>query len=453
MRLSPSYIIGIITQCLLCYTEASSITYQLFNSTINPNYSVRYVQPSLCDDSITQYSGYLDLGYNTHYFFWFFESRSQSEDVPLTVWLNGGPGCSSMLGLYAGMGPCRPAEDRSGSIYNPYSWSEYSHLLFIDQPSGTGFSYGNVSVATVQQGSSVFYDALQLFYEAFPMYRVSLFHLFGESYAGRYIPFYAEYIIEKNKYALESQFIPLVSVGIGNGWINPLIQYQYSSVISCDSSYGSVLSDITCSEMRNNTVLCMDKIAECYKTNKVADCLYSSLYCEEIVDNLFLSSGRSYYDIRKSSNASSPDGYIQLLNDPLLQTEIGVDNVKFEQCSDDVYLLMYNAGENVRDSSAPLISLLNQDIRVLLYVGDADYLCNWYGVYALTEALEFNGTVSYREQSLQPWMSEEREMGQIKSSDLLTFIRVYESGHVVTYDQPEVSLSMFAKWISYTSLS
>lgn len=88
----------------------------------------------------------------------------------------------------------------------------------------------------VEEGATLFYEAIQLFYEAFPQYSKLPFHLFGESFAGRYIPYYADYITQQNLQLSAAEFtnsalasnsqklIPIDSVGIGNGWINPLIQ-------------------------------------------------------------------------------------------------------------------------------------------------------------------------------------------------------------------------------------
>lgn len=88
----------------------------------------------------------------------------------------------------------------------------------------------------VGEGATMFYEAIQLFYEAFPKYSALPFHLFGESFAGRYIPHYADYIVKQNLQLSTSEYsnsalssnsqklIPIDSVGIGNGWINPLIQ-------------------------------------------------------------------------------------------------------------------------------------------------------------------------------------------------------------------------------------
>lgn len=66
-----------------------------------PGYALRVTEPKLCDSGVKQYSGYLDVGQDKHFFFWFFESRRKPSKAPVVLWLNGGPGCSSTTGLRA----------------------------------------------------------------------------------------------------------------------------------------------------------------------------------------------------------------------------------------------------------------------------------------------------------------------------------------------------------------
>lgn len=112
-------------------------------------YPVRYkeVPPGICEqrDDIKSISGYVDISADQHMFFWFFEARNvDPTTAPLTTWINGGPGTSSMVGLFQEMGPC--AINALGNVVNnPYSWTNASNLLFIDQPVQTGFSYSTTT--------------------------------------------------------------------------------------------------------------------------------------------------------------------------------------------------------------------------------------------------------------------------------------------------------------------
>lgn len=129
------------------------------------NLTIRYKEPGkegVCETTpdVKSYSGYIDLDANTHTFFWFFEARNNPREAPITLWLNGGPGSDSLIGLFQGLsatilafrrrltrphlelGPCNVTENLTTTV-NPYSWSEVTNLLFLSQPLGTGFSYGS----------------------------------------------------------------------------------------------------------------------------------------------------------------------------------------------------------------------------------------------------------------------------------------------------------------------
>ena len=112
-------------------------------------HGVRYkeVPAGICEqrNDIKSISGYVDVSANEHIFFWFFEARNADPTTaPLTTWINGGPGTSSMVGLFQEVGPC--SIDADGNVIdNPYSWTNASNLLFIDQPVQTGFSYSTTT--------------------------------------------------------------------------------------------------------------------------------------------------------------------------------------------------------------------------------------------------------------------------------------------------------------------
>ncbi len=83
------------------------------------------VENGLCDATVKSYSGYfgVDSGVDKNYFYWLFESRATPASDPLVMWLNGGPGCSSELGLLTENGPCTVNAEGTDTINNPYSWN------------------------------------------------------------------------------------------------------------------------------------------------------------------------------------------------------------------------------------------------------------------------------------------------------------------------------------------
>lgn len=93
------------------------------------------------DPRYKSYAGYVDVAVDKHIHFVFYETRRGNPgDAPLTIWINGGPGSSSMIGQFQELGPC--GVDYNGNVFNnPYSWSEVSNMIFIDQPAQVGFSY------------------------------------------------------------------------------------------------------------------------------------------------------------------------------------------------------------------------------------------------------------------------------------------------------------------------
>ena len=151
----------------------------------------------LCDPSSKSISGYVDIkgskydenGEDKHLFFWMFEKRNQDENVskeeiPFIVWLNGGPGCSSTMGLLTENGPCSVNPDGKSTTVNPHSWTEAAHVLWLDQPAGVGFSYGSETDSGEAMVSEDAYYFFQAFFQTHPEYAKSPLYIFGESYAG-----------------------------------------------------------------------------------------------------------------------------------------------------------------------------------------------------------------------------------------------------------------------------
>ena len=145
------------------------------------------VGDGLCDAAVKQHSGYYQLTDNKtddHYFYWMFESRSKPKTDPFILWLTGGPGCSGMLALLNENGPCTvTADSMPNTVNNPFSWTNNATVLWIDQPTGVGFSYGASGDYDHDEKGvrDDVYNFLVDFFAAHPEYADLPFYVFGES--------------------------------------------------------------------------------------------------------------------------------------------------------------------------------------------------------------------------------------------------------------------------------
>ena len=176
------------------------------------------------------FSGYHAVHNNQrHLFYWFFESRNDPSTDPLLIWLTGGPGCSSMLALMVENGPYHVQSDMS-LTENPYSWNNNASVIWIDQPSSTGYSYDSAGGELVYDEDTIandLYEFMQYFLGNNTKYSKLDFYVTGESYAGHYVPHFARTIFDNNnKLAPGAIEINLQGIAIGDGLVDPENQYE-----------------------------------------------------------------------------------------------------------------------------------------------------------------------------------------------------------------------------------
>lgn len=113
----------------------------------------------------------VDPNTNGNLFFWHYQNRHIANKQRTVLWLNGGPGCSSMDGALMEVGPYRLKDDQTLEMNNG-SWDEFANLLFVDQPVGTGFSYANTDsyLHELDEMAAHFMIFLEKFFGLFPEY-------------------------------------------------------------------------------------------------------------------------------------------------------------------------------------------------------------------------------------------------------------------------------------------
>jgi cathepsin A (carboxypeptidase C) len=100
------------------------------------------------------------------------------------------------------------------------------------------------------------------------------------------------------------------------------------------------------------------------------------------------------------------------------------------------------------DLSSKVTQILNSGLDVLVYSGDKDFICNWRGGEAWTNAVDWEGKDAYLNQTYQDWKVDEKVAGELKSYKNLKFLRVYDAGHMVPMNQPEAALAMLNEFTS-----
>ncbi|KAF7998771.1 hypothetical protein HF325_006836 [Metschnikowia pulcherrima] len=414
-----------------------------------PNHKLRVkaTPEDLGIDSVKQYTGYLDVeDEDKHFFYWFFESRNDPKNDPVILWLNGGPGCSSLTGLFFELGPSSITAKLQPK-FNPYAWNNNASVIFLDQPVNVGFSYLSKSVTnTVAAGKDV-YAFLELFFKQFPEYKKLDFHIAGESYAGRYIPVFAAEIMDHPERSFD-----LKSVMIGNGFTDPLTQYQYYQPMACgEGGEPSVLMPAQCQNMARDIPRCTALIEACYNSGSVFACVPASIYCENAEVGPFAKTGKSAYDMRKECKGSGLcyeelqyiDDY---LNTPAVREKLGVEVEAYQSCSNDVFNNFLFTGDNMKPSHQNVAELLELQIPVLIYAGDKDFICNWLGNQAWADKLSWTGHEMFLQQPTRNWTVNGTTAGEVKNHKNFTFLRVFGAGHMVPFDQPENALNMVNRW-------
>ncbi|KAK4190436.1 putative carboxypeptidase Y precursor [Podospora australis] len=415
------------------------------------NLRVKAVDPSkLKVDSVKQYSGYLDDEANDkHLFYWFFESRNDPKNDPVVLWLNGGPGCSSLTGLFLELGPSS-IDKKLKVVNNEFSWNNNASVIFLDQPVNVGYSYSGSSVSnTIAAGKDV-YALLTLFFHQFPEYAKQDFHIAGESYAGHYIPVFASEILSH-----KNRNINLKSLLIGNGLTDGLTQYEHYRPMACGKGgYPAVLDESECRSMDNALPRCQSLIQNCYDSGSVWSCVPASIYCNNALIGPYQKTGQNVYDIRGKCEDSSNLCYSALgwisdyLNQKSVMDALGVEVSGYESCNFDINRNFLFQGDWMQPFHRLVPNLL-KEIPVLIYAGDADYICNWLGNQAWTEALEWPGKKDFNKAAIKDLklVDADKEYGKVKAAGNFSFMQIYQAGHMVPMDQPENSLDFLNRWL------
>ncbi|OLL22568.1 Pheromone-processing carboxypeptidase KEX1 [Neolecta irregularis DAH-3] len=462
--------IGIlVTRLRLLLLLLSSLSFS-FSKTAS-EYHVKSIPGQPPDFHPKMHAGHIELDAtkNANLFFWSIENRHLADRPRTIIWLNGGPGCSSMDGALMEIGPFRTTS-ADELRENKYSWHQFAHLLFVDQPYGTGFSYINTDsyLHDLDEAASAFVDFLDKFMDLFPHFEDDDIYISGESYAGQYIPHFAKALLHRNESTSSHRKFNIKGLLIGNGWMDPKTQYpaylSYSlqnGIIDNSTEGFAAINDKStqCAlSLENNFSISsptceaiLTMILDATKTDENGKSMCTNFYDHRLKD-----------DFPACGNNWPPDlaNLVPYLRKDDVKSALHINADKktgWVECAGGVTSTF--KASNSRPSSELFPELLQQ-IPIVLFNGDKDIICNHIGIENMIHNMEWGSSKGLQDSAgvwapRERWFIDTEEVGYWQYSKNLTNILFFNASHMVAFDYPDRALDMINRFmgVNVTSLS
>jgi serine carboxypeptidase-like clade 2 len=398
------------------------------------------------------YSGYLNIENNRKLHYVLVESESSPASDPIVLWLNGGPGCSSLLGFLEEIGPYAFSEDGKGES-NEYTWNKSANIIYLESPSGVGFSPASGSIETSDLLTAKDnLSAVLSFFEKFPEYKGRDFYLTGESYAGIYVPYLASSIIDYNDTNSNNK-INLKGLLLGN----PVSDWSYEGEKAMiDFSFTHALYSME--QRKDYEHSCLNKYNE-------EDCKNAKNSIYNSIKGIFI------YDIyrdcippKKSSNrqltggnkldyllpliepCSGSKGEFNLtsyFNKPDVKVAFHVDNIEYKNCNYDI-LQKYTFSDIGSINIYP--KLISNNLRIMIFSGDSDLVVPYTGTLNWINKLNLPIVSPWRYWGLD--LDKEFLAGYVQEYTGLTFVTVRKVGHMVPQWKRKEAYKIFSSFIN-----
>ncbi|XP_027153567.1 serine carboxypeptidase-like 50 [Coffea eugenioides] len=387
-------------------------------------------------------SGYLEVNSTTGsaLFYTYYEAQEPATPLcqtPLLIWLQGGPGCSSMLGNFYELGPWLVSSNVSVKP-NPGAWNRIFGLLFIDNPIGTGFSIAASPQEIPRNQHDVakhLFIAIKKFIKLDDLFKTRPIYVAGESYAGKYVPALGHYILTKNAMLPVSSRVNLAGVAIGNGLTDPATQ---TTTHALNAYYSGFINDKQ-KEVLENLQKEAVELVQIGNWTGAADARH--IVFKTLLDMTGLA---TMYDFRRL--VPYQDYLVaEFLTNSEVKKALGAkEDIVFKDCSEVVAEAL---NEDHMKSVRYMVDYLVQETKVLLYQGQCDMLDNVVSNEAWVKKLKWEKMREFLEAEKKVWRVNETLAGSVQKYENLSHVVVLNAGHLVPADQPLNSQAMIEDWV------
>ena len=313
-----------------------------------------------------------------------------------------------------------------------------------------------ISEAMVSEDAYFF---LQAFFKANPEYKENPIYVVGESYGGHYAPAIAHKVFTENKALQDGMLhLNLAGLAVGNGLTNPVEQYKWYPDMAYKNSHGiKVINEETYKAMESGVGTCGKLASTCNNGNSFIDtlaCNAAFLECNMAETSPYRTTGLNPYDIRKKCEHQPlcyDFSHIQkFMNSDTTKKTLHVTGKSNDWATCNMGINMKFHVDWMKDYSGYVADMLNGGIPALIYAGDVDFICNYLGNKAWTYKLDWDKKENFQAATEHEWGkgSGDKGAGLARTAGGFTFLQVYDAGHMVPADQPEVALDMIQNFIT-----
>ncbi|KAH9524451.1 hypothetical protein Btru_054601 [Bulinus truncatus] len=383
----------------------------------------------------TSYAGFItvDQSLGNHLFFWFFPAPDSLFAAPLVIWLNGGPGISSMLGLFHENGPLKlKSNDKNNIEYERRlnSWADHFSMLYIDNPVGVGYSYTeHEGYRSTQDGYAAdLFEFINQFYVLFPEYLNKELYIGGQSYAGKYVPAFAHRIHQEIQ--AKRSNISLTGIYLGGPYFDPETQNPQFADLFYSLGYISYKQLI---DIKRN----MEEFFENIQVeNQSIHYYFQQLFPLSFMhDNLLTLKEPPYGSLSSVMNSENMKLKVHARN---LTFNSGQSKVRSSLSSDFLVSTKYKMAE------------LMDNYKVLIFTGDVDGKITSPMVEAGLMSTPWSLQSDYNNSVKQQWFDYSNEpRGFYNKVGRFCRVTVRGAGHQVPSDQPENTLIMMTRFVKF----
>eukprot|EP00250_Pteridium_aquilinum_P017943 c23855_g1_i1 orf=891-2321(+) len=411
-----------------------------------------------------QYAGYITVNASAGraLFYWLNEADTHNASAkPLILWLNGGPGCSSIAyGAMEEIGPFSVLPNASGLSRKSHSWNKVANLLFLESPAGVGFSYTNTSSDLITSGDKRTAKDAHIFlvkwFERFPQYKGRVFYIMGESYAGHYIPQLAQLLYEHNVKGFENPDINLKGLLVGNGVLDNyydsvgLIEYWWDHALISDTTYHAILA--ACDFHAENTSETCNHLIDYAFEQEMGDIDPYSIYtpvCKNFTQSRRSAAARRSKNIPSVRHAAGYDpclgNYAEIYfnrQDVQKALHANTTGIKYNWtgCSNVLF-------ENWQDSAFSMIpvykELISAGFKIWLFSGDVDAVVPVTGTRYGVQHMNLR-----EKEKWFSWYIDGQVAGRCQAYDGLALVTIRNAGHEVPYTQPGRGFGLIKSYLA-----